>query len=160
MNLKMETYLMTVHHFWCFADKNNSPIELSIIDNRELHICPSFHVSTAWQDYLTDILKIIVSCSSGTKSVTWALIGRQPVSSPPEQWSSGRHPPSCSSPRRTPTDVCRLRCSPLAPPYRATRAAGSLTCSSGLQWEQREMTGWSKKALINKLIFHVRSNYL
>lgn len=60
------------------------------------------------------------------QSPVWVL------DSPPGRRSAGRRPPSCSSPRRTRTAACPPRCSPPAPPYRGTRAAGSPACSSGL----------------------------
>lgn len=63
------------------------------------------------------------------------------VSSPPERRSSGRRPPSCSSPRRTQTDACRPRCSPFGPPYSERRAEGSPACSSGLRGGVREERG-------------------
>lgn len=83
--------------------------------------------------------------SSTYWSVCW-LVSSASVSSPPERRSSGRRPPSCSSPRRTPTDVCRPRCSPLGPPYTETRAAGSPTCSSGLKngGGVKQERGWSQ----------------
>lgn len=58
------------------------------------------------------------------------------ISSPPGRRSSGRRPPSCSSPRRTQTGAYRRRCSPLGPPCWRRRAAGSPTCSFGLRWDE------------------------
>ncbi len=90
----------------------------------------------------------VYSYAEATCEIKWTMVeatagwwqndDRLSFSSPAERRSAGRRLPSCSSPHQTRTDTYRPQCSPLGPPYRETRAAGSPACSSGLRHRRRD----------------------